>query len=663
MTINFTNWTTNAVASGAAGGSGAENQTWSHTVPSATNQALLVLLSVENAGTATAGQFASVTWGGVALTLVDRATVVEGTTGTVAIELWRLDNPTPGTANIVTTGSTTASTFRASACASFNVNAGGAITLGTVAKGSTGTDGTTNSLNVTTTGAATILGFIATNVEYTQTPTTSGQTLVGTALSGDGTAAAGMRASAARLDVATASTNAMAWSQATAFGRVVQMAIPLYESGGTPTPTPGPTLTLTDIDQGRIIQRTSKAAGTGSVPVAVAWTGTTPASLEARVMKGATVIKDWTAVTGFAVVGSGASGLLTSVAVGDGYDALHARTKDSGGTVLATAVGVNTWGIGKNGELIGSSTPTKWFTDSTVESPNALCRKYKHGVGWSALTGAAAIKFANDQLGDEPGVPIGLIDQAVSGSTLALWYNRQSGYNDAVTAAQACGIEFAICHVGSNDARNEATGGQATHESRYRTLASNLRSDLGLPNLPFIIMGCQRAPLEPSSSDSHWTIARAAEMNVAADANNYLGSVVVDLPIDTDNVHLSQGATGGNATNGLRTSRAVRAGVYGLTGSYKGPKPLSATYNATTGATPVTFDLQGGTAITGRTAVTGITGFRYSTDGTTWTVVTDATVTDTNKVTLALPAGLSGVQIDYLAGANPVVTNCVFNRA
>ncbi|WP_442771030.1 DUF4347 domain-containing protein, partial [Zoogloea ramigera] len=68
--------------------------TWSHTVASGSDRALFVEISIGTTGTIAN----SVSYGGTALTLVGRSV-----TGTVPVEIWRLLNPTVGTANVVVT--------------------------------------------------------------------------------------------------------------------------------------------------------------------------------------------------------------------------------------------------------------------------------------------------------------------------------------------------------------------------------------------------------------------------------------------------------------------------------------------------------------------------------------------------------------------------------
>lgn len=90
----------------------ATSLTWSHTVASGTSSVLFVELSVDNLGVTTA-----VTYGGVAMTRVGRGT------GNHAVEIWRLINPTVGTANVVVTFSgTTAAAGGATAFNGVNQN-------------------------------------------------------------------------------------------------------------------------------------------------------------------------------------------------------------------------------------------------------------------------------------------------------------------------------------------------------------------------------------------------------------------------------------------------------------------------------------------------------------------------------------------------------------
>jgi hypothetical protein len=83
ITVNGTITSANAVSTNSL--------TWSHTVAAGANRALFVQLSIDTLSVSVTG----VTYGGIALTLVGRGA------GNHAVEIWRLINPTVGTANVV----------------------------------------------------------------------------------------------------------------------------------------------------------------------------------------------------------------------------------------------------------------------------------------------------------------------------------------------------------------------------------------------------------------------------------------------------------------------------------------------------------------------------------------------------------------------------------
>jgi len=116
---------------------GATSLTWSDTVAAGTDRAMFVELAIDGLGALVTG----VTYGGVALTQVGRAT------GNHASEIWRLVNPTVGTANIVASfGGTTAA-------------AGGTVTFNGVDQSNptgtfVGNAGTSATMSVTAASAA-----------------------------------------------------------------------------------------------------------------------------------------------------------------------------------------------------------------------------------------------------------------------------------------------------------------------------------------------------------------------------------------------------------------------------------------------------------------------------------------------------------------------------
>ncbi len=114
----------------------ATSLTWSHTVASGSNRALFVTLAIDGVGAA----LQSVKYGGIDMTQVGR------TAGNHAVEIWVLEAPTIGTANIVASfgGATTAAAGGAVAFNGVNQSA----PTGTYA-GAWAHSGSTSSVNVT----------------------------------------------------------------------------------------------------------------------------------------------------------------------------------------------------------------------------------------------------------------------------------------------------------------------------------------------------------------------------------------------------------------------------------------------------------------------------------------------------------------------------------
>ncbi len=611
--------------------------TWSHTVSSGSNLILVVGVVAENSDTLTSAS--GITYGAANLTKAVGRTADEGVWA--GVELWYLVNPTVGTATVTVT-----MTAGVSAMGGLSVTLSGAAQQAPEAtsSNSTTTDATSLAQAVTTlTDNAMVLSMFGTNLEDSQT---SGQTQVISALGANG--GGGCRGTLGSAIKTPAGSQNMTWTSSATYGRAAMVNASFAAATGSAV------ITLTDIAAGRVFQRSS---GVATIPVAGTYTGTAPNTVEAKVTQGATTIVDWTTL-GSPTIGSGAfSGTLASVPGGDGY-ILQVRSKNSGGTVLGTSTGSHNWGVGKVIVTLGSSTMDQWFTNGTG-TPSSLLRKYDGS--WAACTGSAACAFGNDIIGHEANIPVGLIQSGVSGSTLAQWSdNTGTNFTAMTTLITATGgkLESAVCHVGSNDARSHIITSQASQETAYRLLLSNLRSAVSQSGLPIFLMGCQRAP--DDVPNNQWTWARAAEMNVADDTNNYFGALAVDLPIGTDNTHLTDA---GAILEAKRCARAYDVVLLGMNADRKGPKPTSATYNATSGYVTVTFALRGGTGLVARVGPSSLTGFRVSTDSfSTLQTISAADIISPTQVRLKVPTSLSGVQVDYLADANPDVSNCLFSN-
>jgi hypothetical protein len=632
----------NSSSANTTGGVTVPDLSWSHTVGAGTDRVLIVLPFAES-GVGTPS-YSGVTYGGVALEWIDTALTTEGSNAIVT-EAWIMYDPPEGSASIAVTGATAS---QAGALALTIAGANQTLPEAVVKTNITA-DGTAIAQNITTaTPDALVLAFAATNIEA-DLSIASGATEVVQAIGVNG--GGGCTGAVASHDLAAAGAHTVNWTSAATYGRVSALIMSIVPAGT-------PVLTIADIANKRVIQR--ETLTTGDVPIS----GTAPGadSVEARIMQGATEVVGWTDIP---MSGDSFNATLNDVPVGEGYH-FEVRTKDSGGTVLLTRIGSNVWSIGRVILIAGSSTADRWFTDYPEETvPSALI--YKFDGGWSNLEwGSAAIGFCNRLLAREPGVPIGLIDTGVSGSNLSSWAiasNSEYTACKALTLAAGGILEAIVCHVGSNDARNETVASVAAHELLYRQLITNMRADFAsssvVPALPVILTGCQRAQLEPSSSDVHWARARAAEQNVADDIGNRLGATVIDLILEGDQVHL---ASGDMNTMGRRAA-AVYAAFMGDDVDWRGPKMTSVSYRPDTGIALVFFELLDGTSLCGRTSLSGITGFSYSTNGfASYTAITGSII-GTQVVQLNLPTGLSAVAVAYGYGTNPDRSNALFCNA
>lgn len=409
-------------------------------------------------------------------------------------------------------------------------------------------------------------------------------------------------------------------------------------------------------DTNRVFQRSStagggsgKGAGTIRVPLSGTVTAGTVGARIRSAANGTTILQaEWNAGT----ISNGA----TYVDV-PGVDArLDRFFVDLKGVDGAWQLGTVPVAMGDIFGIIGSSTPEKFFTNGTGV-PNDALSEFDGGA-WAdaSTTGSGAIALGNQIIADA-GVAIGLMDYAVGGTTLAAWATSSNGnytaFRDAIAlvGGKLSGI---VVHVGSNDARFESVPSQSDYETKYRALIANIRSEAGQPSLPVFIMGCQRAPLEPLSSDVHWGRARAAEYTLGQDSNVYMASTVVDLEMGGDNVHLSNDAM---AVSGQRTARCIGAVNYGTGLEWRNPIILGATAVSAT-QTDLAIQHFGGTDFL---PTSGITGFEVSIDDFATTLAVSAAArqnANTIRLTHASTGG-AGVKVRYQWGTNPDVSSAV----
>lgn len=106
-----------------------------------------------------------------------------------------------------------------------------------------------------------------------------------------------------------------------------------------------------------------------------------------------------------------------------------------------------------------------------------------------SIAGAGlGLSFAQDMAARDPGVSIGLIPCAVGGSQLSRWQKEGDLYRAALERTKRARehgvLKGILWHQGENDAVSKELAD--TYVERLQQTVMSLRSDLGLPELPFV---------------------------------------------------------------------------------------------------------------------------------------------------------------------------------
>lgn len=98
------------------------------------------------------------------------------------------------------------------------------------------------------------------------------------------------------------------------------------------------------------------------------------------------------------------------------------------------------------------------------------------------------LPFAKDMAETEPGVVIGLIPCAVGGTPLSRWVRGGDLYQEALRRTKIAMKDGTLCgvlwHQGEGDSGSMETA--STYAKRLDQMVADLRSDLGIPGLPFV---------------------------------------------------------------------------------------------------------------------------------------------------------------------------------
>jgi len=175
------------------------------------------------------------------------------------------------------------------------------------------------------------------------------------------------------------------------------------------------------------------------------------------------------------------------------------------------------------------------------------------------------------------GRPIGLIPCALGGSTIAQWdpagkiHGDSTLYGAMLNRARSAGtrhIKGLIWYQGESEAFTAQPG---TYEAKLLDLIDSFRQDLGIPDLPVLIVQIGRVINRDTVMDRNWEAIRNIQLQVITKRPNLSLTTGIDLELD-DCVHFS---TAGNQRLGARLGEIALTRVYGLTGHGDQIRPQS----------------------------------------------------------------------------------------
>jgi hypothetical protein len=425
---------------------------------------------------------------------------------------------------------------------------------------------------------------------------------------------------------------------------------------------------LTEFAADRIFQRAGAAR-------AIAFTGTfgaAPTFLDIRLLAedGTTVLQDWNAAT----LDSAAGGSWTAtlgVPQGGWY---RWQARDQGG---ASAVSARKFGVGALILCFGQSNMRwMWRTRSSPPAADALTRRWA-GFGWfandlvaqggeatalhgSSFGGNGGVRLGN-ALRAGLGVPVGLLQLAVSATEIARWQAEGDCWLNLVAMLNDdCGTAFeaALWHQGERDASLGTTG--EAYMAGLLEVIAQARSLSGRPALPFGIAILGRAT--DGSDAGHDRIRLAQRDVIAATPGAFLAGSSLDLTL-SDGVHWDAASY---ERMGRRYAQSVLAALGAAAFGAAGPRIAGATRQRGTAVVVLPVEQAGGSALRGAdngADGAGLTGFAVRRDGAPLAIASTAFAGNAVLLTLSAVPNGGALTVTYQAGADPDVAAPAYDDA
>lgn len=419
-----------------------------------------------------------------------------------------------------------------------------------------------------------------------------------------------------------------------------------------------------------------------------------PTHIEAKVFRRDTsaVVQingnDWNTLSSESISGGNWSGTLTGIPKTNAWLGFSVRLSDSTST---TATGTHKIGVGYVVAYTGQSYIGYWtlygpYTPADTETSSDLCSKFRHTSasrpacdadahsvtvpfsGWQLNTGDGSIIFAN-QLQTELQCPIGVLDYGMGGAAI-LEANKSGSYGYWLGASGSTNwLEYiqAAFLVSEPMSRRKANAfiwyhgytdciageGYQDYYDAMESLFSSFRTAVNWASCPIFVVAQPRAA-NGTTYDQSFTDVRMAQYDIAMDDNEstiIFAGQAVDLPLYTDNVHLSEAAQEAEA---LRYAQSVLWHELG-TGDYtyhRGPHNAGWTISDST-HTYVYLSHDGGSDFTPTSSIDSYQVYI----GSSWVSATGER-TAANKITLTHSSG-TVTNVRCLWGRAPAITHVV----
>jgi peptidoglycan/xylan/chitin deacetylase (PgdA/CDA1 family) len=177
------------------------------------------------------------------------------------------------------------------------------------------------------------------------------------------------------------------------------------------------------------------------------------------------------------------------------------------------------------------------------------------------------IYFARHLLANT-GRPIGLIPCALGGSTIVQWdpagkiHGDSSLYGAMLNRIRSAGMQHVKGLVWYQGESEAILGQPETYKIKLLDLIDNFRQDLGIPDLPVLIVQIGRLIIRDSVMDLNWEAIRNLQLKVIKERPNLYITSGIDLELD-DCAHIS---SQGNQRLGARLGEIALTHIYGLHG-------------------------------------------------------------------------------------------------